>query len=129
MGLRRRHRSAGQDEFLERRQFVVELGDEFFKAGDVRLADDVVSRDAHFAAEVEKIVLDAEQCVANRRRQLAGEQHAEARVELVDLADDVDAQAVLGDSRAVAQAGRSGIAGARDNFREAVAHDLFPFAV
>ena len=51
-----------------------------------------------------------------------GGQHAERGVEFVHRADRLDARRVLRDARAVAQAGRAGVAGARDDLREAMAH-------
>src|SRR5204862_4790816 len=43
-------------------------------------------------------------------------------VGLVDGADRVDARGVLRDARAVAEAGRAGVAGARDDLAQSVAH-------
>ena len=60
--------------------------------------------------------------LAHRVGQRFGEQHAQRRIELVDVADRVDARRVLGHARAVAEAGRAGVAGARDDLREAMAH-------
>jgi hypothetical protein len=54
-------------------------------------------------------------------RQVFAEQDAEAGVQLVDLADGVDAQAVLGRPAAVAEAGGAGVAGAGDDLGKAVA--------
>jgi hypothetical protein len=47
-------------------------------------------------------------------------------VEFVDFADAVDAQAVLADAGAIAEAGGAGVAGAGDDFAETVAHGWFP---
>ncbi len=58
--------------------------------------------------------------------QRLGEQEPQRRIELVDAADRLDARRILRDPRAVAQAGRAGIAGARDDLGEAMAHGRLP---
>ncbi len=55
------------------------------------------------------------------------EQQPDRRVELVDRADRLDPRRILGHPRAVAQAGRAGVAGTGNDFRESVAHGRWPF--
>jgi hypothetical protein len=62
-------------------------------------------------------VLHLGQAAGDGRRQVFGEEQAEVRIELVDRTDGVDARRILGHARAVAQAGRSGVAGPSDDFR------------
>ena len=112
----RRTAAAGQDEFFERAKRVVELFDQFFDACDVRDTDAFGSRQAEFAAKVEEVVLNPEQCVANGVRNLFAEQHAKAGVELIDFADDFHPQVVLAHARAVTEAGCARIARARYYF-------------
>ena len=89
---------ARQDEFFEWLQRAVEPGDLVFKAGDMLFADDVRARNAQFSAKVEQIVLNAQQCGADRFRQLFSKQYAKAGIKFVDLADGFDAQAVFGNT-------------------------------
>jgi hypothetical protein len=56
--------------------------------------------------------------------QFLAQQQADDGVGLVDLAQRVDAQAVLGDALAVAQAGGAGVAGAGVDLGEAVTYDV-----
>src|SRR4030095_16731164 len=58
-------------------------------------------------------------------RQLLRKQHAERRVQLVDVAQRGDARVVLRHARAVAEAGLALVAGARGDLGEAMTHQLF----
>ena len=113
--------AAGQDEFLEHRQVGVEFLGQRFEPADLNVLDDFVARHAKLAAEIEEVVLDVEQRSLHRMGQVFAEQHAEAGIQLVDFADGVDAQAVLGRAAAVAEAGGAGVTGAGDDFGKAVA--------
>src|SRR5574341_539505 len=84
-----------------------------------------MTRDAQLAAQVEKVVLNFDQRLAHLGGQLLGEQHPERGIQLVDLAEGGDARVVLRHARAVAEAGLAGVAGARGDLREAVAHQRF----
>ena len=113
--------AAGQNEFLEHRQVVVELVGQFFEAGNLGILHDVHAGQAEFAAQIEQVVLDIEQGGTHAGRNVLAEQQADIRVEFINLADRIDAQAVLGCPAAIAEAGGAGIAGAGDDLREAVA--------
>jgi hypothetical protein len=67
-------------------------------------------------------VLDAGEQFAHIGGQVLAEDHAEQRVEFIDVAHGGDARRVLGGARTVAEAGGAGIAGAGVDFREAVSH-------
>src|SRR5207344_703292 len=80
----RRARSAGQDEFLQRRQIRVEAIDGVLEAQDVCVADSVVTGNRQLTAKVEQIVLDFDQARGDIRGQRFREQYAEHRIQLVD---------------------------------------------
>ena len=86
------------------------------------IGDRDVTRDRQLAAQVEEVVLDAREARGDGVRQRLGEKEAQRRIELVDIADRVDTRRILRHARAVAQAGRAGVARARDDLREAMAH-------
>ena len=70
-----------------------------------------------------EIVLYVDEACGNRLAgSVFGEQHADDRIEFVDAADRLDARRILRYARAVAQAGRAGIAGARHDLRQAMPH-------
>ena len=76
--------------------------------------------DRQLAAEVEQLVLDHHQQLAHVVGQRLGQQHAELRVQLVDIAHRLHAQMVFGHARAVAQAGGAVVAGARGDLRQSL---------
>ena len=100
--------------------------DGILETRDVGVGDCGVPGNRQLAAQVEEIVLDAREAVDDGVRQRFGEQETQRRVELVDIADRVDPRRILRHARAVAQARRAGVARARDDFREAVAHGRAP---
>src|SRR5262245_57487578 len=114
--------SARQDELLQRRKFAVERLEQALEALDLHLGDDRVAWDGDLATEIEKVVLHADERVAHLAGQLLREQHAERRVQLVDLAERGDARARLRDARAVAEARFARIAGAGRDLGEAMTH-------
>src|SRR5262245_9901188 len=114
--------SARQDELLQRRKFAVERLEQALEALDRHLGDDRVAGDGDLAAEIEKVVLHADERVAHLAGQLLREQHAERRVQLIDLAERSDARARLRDARAVAEAGLTRIAGTGRDLGEAMTH-------
>ena len=117
-------RAARQDELLERRDArVLRLG-QCLEALDVRRGDHRVAGNADFAAEIEQVVLDLEQRFTRLLRNVLGEHGADHRVQLVDVAQRLDAQRVLRNTRAVAEPGGAGVAGARDDFRQAMTHGM-----
>ena len=102
----------------------VEALDVGLEPRDVRVGHRRVARDRQLAAQVEQVVLDSGRGSPRPASGSGfGEQHADRRVELVDAADRVDARRVLGHARAVAQAGGAGVAGARHDLRQAMAHE------
>ena len=126
VGLRCGARAAGEDEVLERRQRFVPRIQCGFELVDLFAADHAHAGDAHFAAQIEEVVLHVGEVGAYVVGQGFGEQQADAGVELVDFAQRVDAQAVLGNPLAVAEAGGAGVAGAGVDLGEAVSHvDVF----
>ncbi len=129
VGKRRGAGAAGQDEFLEGREVRVEGGHRRLEALDVRVAHHRVAGDGEFAPEVEKVVLNAVEQVADRVGHRLGEQDAEGGVELVDVAQGGDPRAVLGDARAVREAGLSLVAGPGGDPGEPVAHGVRPVTV
>src|SRR5438034_7378432 len=68
-------RAAWQDELLERRQTCVPGFEPLLETRDLRIAEQRVARDAQLAAEVEQVVLDFAQRIAQLRRQLLREEH------------------------------------------------------
>ena len=120
----RRPRPARQDELLERSQVGVELTDRFFQAQDLHFAHRVVAGDRKLSAEIEQIVLHLGEVVRHGAREGLGEQHTQRRVELVDRTNGLDARGILGDPRAVAKPGCSGISGAGDNLRQPMPHGV-----
>ncbi len=105
----------GQHEFLQRREVGVETLDVGFEPRDMRIGDGLPAGNRQFAAEVEQIVLDRCQALRERVGQPFGEQDADRRIEFVDVADGGDPRRILRHPRAVAQAGGTGVAGARDD--------------
>ena len=68
-------------------------------------------------------------CTSVRQRSIGSgsvgdaKHHADGAVRLIDRAVGLDAQALLGDARAVAETGAAVIAGAGINLAQAIAHD------
>ena len=114
----RKRRAAGparQDEFLQRRKIRIERFDGGFEALHVRIGDGRETRDGELAPQVEEIVLDGGQEVADRGGKIFGEQQPQRRIELVDVADRCDPRRVLGHAGSVAQSGRPGVSGLGDD--------------
>ncbi len=121
---------AGQDERFQRREARVVLVDEPFEPGDLILRDAqartgllaAVARDAEVGADVEKILLNHQQRLADLRERgrIAERDYrdAERGVGLVDLAVGFDARAVFGDAGAVAKPGQPGVPGLCVDLRE-----------
>lgn len=113
--------AAGQDELLEHGQVAVEILDDGFESGDLGRFHDRHAGQAEFAAKIEEIMLDIMQHAAHVIWQVLAQQHAEAGVEFIDIADGCDTQTVLGRPVAVAEAGGAGVTRTRDNPGEPVA--------
>src|SRR5471032_485302 len=110
---RGRPRPAWQDELLERRQRRVVLRDPFIDTSKMRLLDHRMTGNAELAAEIEEIVLDGRQRGANIVWQRFAQQHAELRIQFIDIPNRRDPRVVLLHAAAVAEAGRAVVAGAR----------------
>jgi len=119
---RRRAAAAGQDELGQPRQVRVVVGQPRIEPCHLRVLEHRVAGNAQLAAEVEQVVLDVGQIRAHVVGQLLRQQHADGRVQLVDIAHRRHAQAVLARSAAVAETGGAVVAGAGGDLREAVAH-------
>ncbi len=105
-------RPARKDEFLEPGQRGVEFVEKRLEPQDLAFGHRRAAGDRNVAAEVEQIVLDALQDPVDFFRHWLGGEHADHRVELVDLAEGDDARAVLSNARAVAKTGFAAVAGA-----------------
>src|SRR6185369_16913231 len=101
---RRGARAAGQDELLQGREARVPPLDQRVKARDLGAFQQRVPRDAELAAEVEEVLLHLRESRADVLRHVFGEHQAERGVELVDVAERLNAGVVLGYARAVAEA-------------------------
>ena len=93
-----------------------------FEAFDIGVGNRGVAGNAQFAAQIEHLVLHRDQHLAHRIGNLASQDQADRRVGLVHRAVGGDARRVLGNPRAVAQAGAAVIAGAGVDLRKPVAH-------
>ena len=80
------------------------------------------ARNAHLAAQVEEVVLHRSQDRANPVGHVFGQHHAQGAVQLVDFAHGGHARRVLAHALAVAQPGRSVVAGAGHDLRQAICH-------
>ena len=118
-----RRTAAGQNEFLERRQSLVESVQFLLEPVDVCRVDHAMSGNAQFAAQIEKVVLHFGQTAGDRRRQRGHAQdHADGAIGLIDGTVGLDAQVFLGHARAVSQTGAAVVAGSRINLAQPVAH-------
>src|SRR5258708_40053727 len=114
--------AGGEDEFLEAGQRGVEPVEQCLEPLHLAFGHGGAAWNRDVPAQIEQIVLDILENRAYFFGNLLGEQHADRRIELVDLAQRDDARAVLARSRTVAEARFAGIAGTGVDLREAVAH-------
>ena len=112
------HVAARQDEALQWLQLLVPSIHPRFQVGHVVLFDPghgeprlVLFRDAKVGPEVEQNLLDDEERRLHRLVQPGRDGHTDRRVQLVDGAVGLDAQAVLSHSLAAAERRRTVIAG------------------
>ncbi len=124
MRLRGSAAAGGQDELLQRRQLGVVVRQRLVQLQHRRALQQLVAGDAELAAQVEQLVLDGIEQRAHILRQRLAQQQPELRVELIDLAHGVDAQAALAHALVVAQPGGAGVAGAGGDLRQAITHGL-----
>jgi hypothetical protein len=111
-----------EDEFLQPRQRRVVVSERFVEPRHRLDLEQRIAGNRQLAAEVEELVLDDDEQLADVVGQGLGEEHAERRVELVDIAERGDAQMALGDAAAVAEAGRAVVAGPRRDLGQAIRH-------
>ena len=126
VGLRRRTRAPGKDEFLQRRQTRIAAIEVLLERRDPPLVEHDVARDGQLPAEIEKIVLHARETGADVLGKRLGEQGADVAVQLVHAAQRIDAGAVLRDAAAVTQAGIALVAGSRIDPAQPMAHGVAP---
>ena len=122
MRQRRAARTPGQDELDQPRQMGVVVRQGFVQPQHRIVLEQGVARNGQFATEVKQLVLDDHEQLAYIVGQRLGQQHAQRGIELVHLAQRMDAQVVLGHARAVAQAGGAVIAGAGGDLRKSIGH-------
>ena len=119
---RGRRGPAREDEALQLRQVVVERVAERLQPVDQRLLDaqPALDRERHaeVGADVEELVLDPAERLAQLQRALAREDDAEERVELVDRAVRGDPGVELRDAGAVAERGLARVAAAGVDARQ-----------
>ena len=115
---------AGQDEALQHRQLRVELVAERLEPVDLGLLDAKAigdaERDAEIGPDVEELVLNQLERLAQQPRQLAlREHHAERGVELVHRAEGPDPAVELRHARPVAERGLAAVSRARVDLGQA----------
>ena len=103
--------AAGQDEFLQRRQRIVERIERLLEPRDVLGLDHAMARNAQLAAKIEQLVLHFGEAGdhASGRPGTASSTPTRA-VQLVRRAIGLDARVVLANARAIAEAGRAVVA-------------------
>src|SRR5215212_5582845 len=129
MTKRSRAAAAGQNEFLQRRERGVMAVERLLETGYMGGLEAVMARNRQLAAELEQDVLDAGEQIVDVRTDRFADQEPELAVELVHRADRLDAQAVLGHARAIAQTGLAAVACARIDFRETMSHKALHYRV
>ena len=119
---------AGEDEALERRQLLVEAVAVALERLDLALGDAqaLLARAREVGAEVEELVLDADEHVAELGWKLRRERDPELRVRLVDGAEGLHARMRLRDAAEVAERRLPRVAGPRVDPRQP--HRLVPLA-
>src|SRR5690606_9900747 len=115
-------RSARKDELLQSRQVGIVVFEQLVEPRDTRIRQVLQTGNAQLAAEVEQVVLDVGERGADRLRQRLALQDADRRIQLVDTAYGLDPRAVLGGPAAVAQPGRTVVAGAGGDRGESESH-------
>ena len=112
---RSRARAAGQNEFLQWPELVIQSLQFGFQARHLFGLDQGVARHSQFATEVEQIVLDVGQQCSKVGRQRFAQQHAERAVQFVDVAQRVHTGTAFRHPRTIAQAGLATVTGACRN--------------
>src|SRR5688500_14771211 len=110
--------TAGENEFLERRQWLVETVERVLQIGHVLRRDRAIAWHGKLAAEIEQAMLNARQGLADVTGQARHREHdADRGVRLVDSAVGLDARMAFLDARAIAEPRRTVVAGARVDLR------------
>src|SRR5262249_13836336 len=117
--------AARQDELLEARQLLVELIEIVLEACHLRVAHRSMTGNAELAAKIEQVVLHFGEAPEYALRGALRRQHdPERAVELIYGSIRRDARRILDGARAVAEAGRAVVPGARIDLAESMAHAI-----
>ena len=111
--------SSRQDEFLKRCERPVKLLDLLVEKLHALGFEERVAGNAQLAAQVEKILLHADERAADLFRDVLRKDHPKHRVELVDFAEGADARVVLRHATAGKQAGFAAVAVAQGQYQRA----------
>jgi hypothetical protein len=103
MGLGCGARARGQDELLQPRQLCVVVRERVVELQQGIVLEQLETRNRQLAAEVEQLVLDIDQQLAQVLRQRLAQQQTDVGIEFVDIAHRVRAAAVFRDPGIVAQ--------------------------
>ncbi len=123
MRLRGRLRAAGQNELGQRRQFGVVVFQRVIKRGHLLGFEQRHAGHRKLAAEIEQIVLHLREQGVDGRRQPHAAQQPEMRIQLIDLAQRLNARGRFQTARAVPQPGGARVASAGGYGGEAQPHD------
>ena len=125
MGLGNQTRTAGQNEVLQRPQFLIPAIDRGFKPFDLSRVECLIFRHRQFAPQVKQAVLTGlkhfdqliEPWLAGTVLDEPGQEQADLTVKRIDFADGFYARVILGNAAAVAKPCFALVAGAGVNFR------------
>ena len=109
MTKRSRAAAAGQNKFLQWRKRGVVGVERLLETRYMGRLEAVMAGNGQLSAELEQDVLDAGEQIVDIRADRFADEEPELAVELVHCADRLDAQAVLGHARAVAQTGLAAV--------------------
>ncbi len=133
MALRNQHRPPGDNEVLERRQFIIHLIEFGLDSINMMIMDELETRDRDFSAQVEDSVLQT----IKERGQVGERLHSGAFevfadeskvcIQFVDVTHRAYAGVSFGNSRPVSQACLTAISGPGVYLRQSLAHELLEF--
>ncbi|MNV19017.1 hypothetical protein D3C71_1098600 [compost metagenome] len=124
MGLRGGAGACGKDELLQPGQRRVVVGQRLVERQYRLGLEQFVAGNRQLAPQVEQLVLYLDKQLAHIGGNALAQQQADVGVEFVHVAQSMDAQAVFGNALVVAQSGGTGVAGARGDLCESVAHGV-----
>jgi len=101
MGQCRGSASSRQNKFGQPRQFGIPGLNGFIEACDAGLTQQLKTRNRELTADIKEIVLDVNQYLADLGGQVLGQQHADGAIELINIADCVDACVVFGNTASI----------------------------